>query len=280
MFNKTILTLSLCVLFSLNLGAQEEEPKKLTAAEMAAKLANPSAAVGQMSSNFDFTFFDGNLPGASDQFGLTYTFQPTIPFSFENGKSLFFRPAFPVLLKQPVYDGNSWENKTAFGEIAFDVAYGGTNDSGFMLVYGVVGTLPSSTGNDYGPGHWSFGPELLVGLVKDWGVFGNLTSYRTKVAGAPGKTNLISGQYFYAFPFGDGTTQIAAGPGWSYDLETTGNKLTLPLATGLAKTVVNKNGGVWKVGLEYWYYVANSDVFAPKHQIRLIITPVANLPWQ
>jgi hypothetical protein len=29
------------------------------------------------------------------------------------------------------------------------------------------------------------------------------------------KTNLTSSQYFYAFPFGDGPTQIAAGPGVS-----------------------------------------------------------------
>jgi hypothetical protein len=29
------------------------------------------------------------------------------------------------------------------------------------------------------------------------------------------KTNLTSSQYFYAFPFGDGSTQIAAGPGVS-----------------------------------------------------------------
>jgi len=277
LLNKTIHGLFILALFPLTIYAQEEQS---SAAEMAAKLANPSVALGQMSSNFDFTFYRGSLDNANNQFAFVYSFQPTIPFTLKNGKNLFFRPAIPILFKQPVYTGSGWENKFALGEISFDFAYGGTNSSGFMLVYGVVGTLPTATDDNIGAGHWAFGPEILIGLAKNWGVFGLLTTQRWSV-GETGdtNTNLMGGQYFYAFPFGDGTTQIAAGPSWSLDFSSDNNQLTLPLGIGLAKTTI-LGQRTWKFAIEYWYYAASSDIFGPGNQIRLVVTPVVNLPWQ
>jgi hypothetical protein len=122
--------LGLSVLAALSTTAKGQEEQQPTAAEMAAKLANSSVAVAQMSSNFDFTFYEGDLPDAGKQDSFVYTLQPTIPFPMENGKSFFCRPAIPVHIKQPVYDvGSAWDDKTALGEISFDIAYGGTNNS-------------------------------------------------------------------------------------------------------------------------------------------------------
>jgi hypothetical protein len=262
------------VLAPLSLSAQE-----LSTAEMAAKLANPTVPLGQMSSNFDFTFYGGDLPDAGKQFSAAYTFQPTVPFNLGGPNSLFFRPAIPVLFGQPVYTGDGWDNVTGLGEISFDIAFGGTTDGGILLIAGLVGTLPTSTNDAIGAGHWAFGPEFLIGVAKDWGVIGNLFSHKWDVAGTDGtSTNLTSGQYFYAFPFGDGTTQVAAGPNWSYDHTATEGKLTLPLGIGLAKTT-SLGSGIWKFAIEYWYYVASSDTFGPRHQIRAVVTPVVNLPW-
>jgi hypothetical protein len=48
------------------LFAQEDTPD---AAAMAKKLANPTAAVASLTSNFDFTEYGGNLPDANNQRG-------------------------------------------------------------------------------------------------------------------------------------------------------------------------------------------------------------------
>ena len=104
--------------------SQAEE--ELDAAAMAKKLANPTAAVSGLSNNFNFTMFDGDLPGASDQTGWSYLLQPGFPFPQGNGKNILFRPAVPVFFQQPVYDGvgDGWTNEFALGDISFDLAYG------------------------------------------------------------------------------------------------------------------------------------------------------------
>ena len=57
-----------------------------------------------------------------------------------------------------------------------------------------------------------------------------------------------------------------------------GNKLTLPLGIGIAKTSVI-NGRPWKFQLQYWNYVEANDAFAPENLIRLSISPVISAPW-
>ncbi len=38
-------------------------------------------------------------------------------------------------------------------------------------------------------------------------------------------------------------------------------------------------GRPWKFSLQYWNYIVSPDVFGPKHQIRISISPVVKLPW-
>jgi len=74
--------------------ANSSGPAQASAAEMAAKLANPSTPVGLLTSNLDLTFYGGELPDASKQVSFAYSFQPQLPFPLSNGKSFFFRPFF------------------------------------------------------------------------------------------------------------------------------------------------------------------------------------------
>ena len=73
--------------------------------------------------------------------------------------------------------------------------------------------------------------------------------------------------------------QITGQPTWSYNHKAEkGNKLTLPIGTGVNK--VTRFGKLpVKLTLQYWYYVASPDVFGPQHQVRLQIAPVVPLPW-
>ena len=97
-----ISTIATCLVLScmpIALFAQEKEPD---AAEMAKQMSNPTAAVASLGNNFDFTEFGGNLPDANNQRGWNYLFQAAFPFPQDNGKNILFRPAVPVLFKQPV----------------------------------------------------------------------------------------------------------------------------------------------------------------------------------
>ncbi len=276
-----IILVATCLVFAYiptALLAQEDAPN---AAEMAKKMSNPTAAVASLGNNFDFTEFGGNLPDANNQRGWNYLFQPVFPFPQDNGKNLLFRPAVPVLFKQPVFDSSdsTWDDQFELGDIGFDLAYGGTSDKGLLMLYGLVGSLPTATDDDVGSDQWTLGPEFAIGLAKEWGVIGVLVTHRWDVAGDSTKnTNITGGQYFYAFPIGDGTTQIAAGPAFSYNHELQGEKWTLPLGIGLSKTTVI-GGKVWKFAFQYWNYIKTPDAFGPEHMLRLTVTPVMTVPW-
>jgi hypothetical protein len=251
-----------------------------TAAEMAEKLANPTTALASLTSNFDFTEYTGDLPQAGNQRGWKYIFQPVFPFPQKNGANLLFRPAVPILFKQPVFGNGEFSDETELGDIGFDLVYGGTHrKTGILFTAGVAGSLPTATSDDVGSDQWQLGPELLVGIARPWGVVGVLVNHQWDIFGNDDRdVDLTSGQYFYAFPIFDRSWQIAAGPSWSYNHELDGEKWTLPVGTGLAKTTMIGNR-VWKFSVQYWYYVKQPDAFGAQHTIRFTVTPVVDVPW-
>jgi len=254
-----------------------------SAAEMAEKLANPSLAIGQMTSHFTTSQFRGNLPGASEQDNFVYQFQPSLPFPVgDDGKAIMFRPAVNAFFDQPVFNPgtNSFEEQSLeLGDIPFDLVYGGTSKSGFVLSYGVAGSIPTATSDKVGSDQWTLGPEVLAGQVFDWGILGLLVNHTWDVAGDNAQeTNLTAGQYFYGINMGNGL-YFTSGPTFSYNHEaSSGNKLTFPVGFGFSKTTKVSNR-IWKFQVQYFYYVESPDVFGPQHQIRFSITPVVELPW-
>ncbi len=269
----------LLVLAVLGTGAAAQEK---SADEIAKELSNPTAALGSMGSNIDFQGFDGDVPGAGDQNGFTYLFQPTLPFPQANGYNLLVRPAIPLIFQAPVpASGGGFTNEgVALGNVGFDVAYGTTTKSGLLYLFGAVGELPTNTDDAVGADQWRLGPEVAVGLVKKWGVIGVLLTHKWDVAGDDDPdTSITGGQYFYAFSLPN-AWQIAAGPTWSYDRNAPDdNKLTLPLGIGVSKTTVTAKGTPLKFSMQYWHYLESPDTFGPDWQLRLNFTPVIKLPW-
>jgi hypothetical protein len=90
--------------------------------------------------------------------------------------------------------------------------------------------------------------------------------------------SITSGQYFYVVNLGNGW-QIQSSPTFSYNHKAEkGNKLTLPIGTGVTKVMVFGKMPI-KFNMQYWYYVASPDAFGPQHQIRFTVSPVVPLPW-
>jgi hypothetical protein len=253
-----------------------------SAAEMAKKLANPTLAIGQMTSSFITSQYRGTLPDSVNQDSLLYRFQPVLPFPTGDGKSFLLRPSINVLFDQPVFNPttNSFEEQSIeLGDLPFDFVYGGTGESGLLLSYGIAGSIPTATSDKVGSDQWTLGPEILLGQTFSWGVVGLLANHQWDVAGSnDADTSITAGQYFYGVNLGGGLF-LASGPGFSYNHNaTSGNKFTFPLGIGVNKTTKIGNR-VWKFAFEYFYYLESPDVFGPQHQLKFSITPVVELPW-
>ena len=253
----------------------------ISAEEMANKLANPTAAVATMGNNLVYNRFGGEAPGADDENGFTYLFQPVLPFPQRNGNNILLRPAIPLIFRAPVPDpqGGFRSSGVELGDIGFDLVYGGTSANGLMTSVGIAGLIPTATDDAIGADQWRLGPEVLLGVARKWGAVGAIVNHQWDIAGSnDDSTSITAGQYFYAINLGGGL-QFASGPSFSYDHKAeSGQKLTLPLGVGLGKTVI-LNGRPWKFQIQYWNYVERPDLFGPKHQLRLTISPVVQVPW-
>jgi len=252
---------------------------KPTAAEIAAKLANPTTAPMGMNHNFDFRRYQGDLPGASDQAGFTYLFQPVIPLSASLPR-FTFRPAVPILVNQPVYNGENGDFDSNFelGDIGFDFLYGTTYKSGFLLSGGVVGSLPTGTG-EIASKQWQLGPNALFGIAKKWGVIGALVGHKWGIAGPGTKANQTITSLFLVFPFGDGTWQILSLPVATANHNLEGEIWSIPINAGIGKTL-SLGDNMFRVNINYSYYVVSPDAFGPKSNFRLTISKIINLNYK
>jgi hypothetical protein len=266
-------------------AADKPANAKKTTAEIAQELSNPTTAVASITSNLNFTEFDGKLPGAGDQRGWSYLLQPGIPFPQGNGKNVLFRPAITIFGKQPVSDGvGGFKDKFELGDTGFDLAYGGVSGNfgklgGLLLLGGMVGSIPTATDDSVGTDQWQLGPEMAIGFIGKWGVAGVLVTHQWGLENDNDlRTNVTGGQYFVAIPILDKTWQLFTAPAWSYNHELDGEKLTLPVGGGLSKTVM-VGERIYKFSFQYWNYVVSPDAFGPEHLVRFTIAPVVKLPW-
>jgi len=259
----------------------EGGPGSPSAEDIANELSNPNTSLGTMNFNLDYIKFKGDLPGASNQRAKRLTFQPSLPYKLSETTQLFIRPAIPVILEQDVPDSNGvFDSKGAdLGDISFDASLIKSLQNGIVVIGGLVGTLPTATDDALGLDQWLLGPEVAVAVVRKWGVAGVLLTHQWDIAGEDDfSTSITGGQYFYSISMGDGW-QINGAPTFSYNHKAdSGNKLTFPLAVGVAKTTII-NGRPWKFGIQVWHYIESPDVFGPDDQIRFTVSPVVKLPW-
>jgi len=261
-------------------SAGQGGPATPSATELALKLSNPANPIMKIGNNFDYTSYDGDLPGANDQSGFRYLFLTVFPFKLDNGNSLLFRPALPLIFDQPVPTAGGFSGEgTDLGDLAYDVIYSGTTKTGYIWGVGLAGTIPTATSNQLGADLWGAGPELLGGVAGKWGAAGGLLSHQWDFAGSgDGSLDLTSLNYFYGVQLGNGY-QFAAGPTITYNHEAqSGEEWTIPLGVGISKTMVIA-GRPWTFHVQYWNNIERPDSFAAEHVLRLSILPVISAPW-
>jgi hypothetical protein len=244
-----------------------------SAEEIAQKLANPNAPMASLTFRLQQRWFDGDLPDAGGQSGTTLVFQPSFPFSLDNGDVVFFRPGIPILMGSPSPNaaGTGFTSESGLGDIAFDVAYGRTTKTGMLYAGGMIVSLPTATNDALGTDRYTMGPEFMIGkLTKKW-VIGAFPNHQWDVGGSGDKDiNLTTIQLF-------GT--VLPGGGWNYGsspiitFDHISDQWTIPLNVQLGKTVI-WGGRPWKLSTEINYFVEQSDAFGPEWMIGFNVAPV------
>jgi len=288
--------LSLCLPFLLGV------PEKILAAEseddVAIELINPISSMASIFNGFSYRSYDGSLPGAGDQNKRNWDITPSIPFSLENGKTIVVRATFPISFGTPAYltEGNDfaeWQIRKiadsisddgtfAIGhghldDISYDIAYGGVNDDGLITMIGLAGLFPVNQDGSIERDQYLLGPELALGKITDWGIYGLWFKHLTDVANVSGNsvdwdTNDTSLKLYFAYGLGNGWN-IISNPVIEYDWEgANGNKLALPLGGGISKTT--QIGRVpLKLDLELYHYLESPDSFGPEWLLSFSLTP-------
>ena len=264
---KTLLLLLSASLITTLASAQEK-----SADEIAKELANPNTPLASLTLKTQYRIFDGDLPGAGDQEGTTFLFQPGLPFLLESGDKVIWRPALPIVLEQPVFDATSgtWDDESGIGDLAMDIAYAPKTSPGTLVAVGSILSLPIGSDkltND----RFTLGPEVLVGKLSSEYILGLFPNHQWDVGGSgDADINLTTIQAFATFLPGGGWN-IGSSPIMNYDWEA--EQWTIPLQLSAGKTVI-MNGRPWKLSGEVNYYVEQPDAFGPDWMISISIAPV------
>lgn len=257
-----------------------EEGDAKSADEIARELANPNNSLASLTFKNQFRTYEGDLPKAGDQSNYMLLFQPVFPFSLEPTESgakanLFVRPAFPLLVDQPVPEftggGIEYDEVSALGDIVFDVGYGVTEKSGLLWALGVVGTLPTATDDAVGGDQWRLGPELLMAKFEKWGLYGFFPSHQWDIAGDNDVSYSMSQLQLFLRYLPGGGWNVGTSPIMTYDWKN--EQATVPLSFSAGKTVKWGSTPV-KLEVELNHYIEHADAFGPEWMLSINITPV------
>lgn len=283
LFIKALVFLFAAVLFAGPALAQESPSgpqKELSADDVAKELANPNTPLASLTLKTQYRTYTGDLRGADHQDNFSFLFQPVFPFPIAHTKTsdgeildqIFFRPAFPILIDQPVFDANrgGFRGKSGLGDIGFDLAWGRNYPSGLLVAAGLVSSVPTGK-KELSTRTWTLGPEVFIGMFQKWGVVGIFPSHQWNIGGPDDRpTSLTSIQPFAVFLLGGGWTAGTAGT-LTYDWKA--SQWTIPLQAQVSKTVILGKMPV-KLAFEANYYVERPDAFGPKWMFGFNITPV------
>lgn len=253
-------------------NAEEGGAAEPSADEVAKALANPNTPLAKLTTRIQYRTFDGTLADASSQSSTTVLLQPSFPFPLSNGDLVFFRPAIPIIIGQPVVnETGGFDSKTGLGDIAFDIAYGKTNKkTGLITAVGIVATLPTAAPNELGGRNLNLGPEFLIGLIKSKYVLGAYPNHQWKVAGNGVATSLTSMQVFANLLPGNAWV-LGTAPIMSYNWKS--EQWTVPLNLTFGKTYIVA-GRPWNFSFEANYFIQGSETFGQKWFIGFNVSPV------
>ena len=278
--------------------------------KIALELSNPATGLRTFDFEFEYRTYQGDLPGADDLDSYRMVFTPSWPIRLDNGKTLFLRAHIPINGDQPQWNPISWLTWEEFlirqapapgsdpdsrwsldpetgsfsyghdnlGNIGIDIGYGGVSDNGMIGILSLASVAVTSDDASARRGQWLLGPEVTLGKITQWGLFGVRAKHLTNVAGEGDQeldydTNETTLDVFFAYSLGN-SWQIESNPVILYDWEAvSGNQWYVPVGAGISKTL--RLGRVpIRFGVELQHYVVSPERFGKKWLLKFNLTPV------
>jgi len=282
----SITRLILCpalIMVSLNSGsAQVSEPATVvssadnqSAVEFSKQASNPLANLWLLQSQQNNQWI-GMPPDAEHRIESNLQFQPLMSVPLTENWKLFARPVLQLFNSSPYQDQTGRDRRiTGFGDtvLAFAVSPGPALVGRWLLAAGPTFILPTAAETALGQKKWQFGPTTAVGYVGKSFITYAFAQQWFGIAGNSRKTNQMNTYYAFVYAFSNGWS-IGTSPNFAVNWEgSKGNKVSFPVGPQIGKLV--KIGAMpVKFELQALYYPIHPDVYAPKWNVQLQVTPL------
>src|SRR3984893_3762593 len=203
-------------------------------------------------------------------------FQPLMPVKLADNWTLITRPMIQIFNGTPFRDQNGQEKRvTAFGDtvLAFALSPGPKLVGNWLLAAGPSFIFPTATNSLVGQNKWQVGPAAAVGYVGKNFVTYVFPQQWFSVGGGGRRTRQMSLIYAFVHAFPNGWT-VGTNPNVLVDWEaSSGNKVSFPVGLQVGK--LRKLGPMpVKFDLQVQYYAVRPQVYGPKWNLQLQITPI------
>ena len=251
------------------LDEASNRPHELSSEDLAQQLNNPNSPLASLTLQNITTFYGGTLPGANDQVGNAFLFQPVFPFPLtsDGTRNFYVRPGFTLATRQPVPGPTGFSQEFSLGDVGFDVAVGQSFDSGLIAVAGVQGTIPTFT--ELSGEQLRLGPEALIAYLNKEGVVAAFPQHQWNVVGSGSHFSSSTLELFALKFLGNGWT-AGTNPKISYDW--TSEQWTVPINATVRKVVKLGKTPV-QLTASFDYFVERNDTFGPDFGVTFKITP-------
>ena len=270
-----------------------------SAAEIGAKLSDPTSDVWALFTQFGMTFSDGDANAGDPKVAGNITFQPIMPIpiygSGEDEWRLIVRPTLPVILgakipndlSEPVTPG-FFSKASGLGDmflpmpLSMPTSMLSVGPGAFIVALGPTFLFPSATKKALGSEQYGVGASAVFGYKTKKVVAGVFPQYfwrvgdrgdRTPTPGHNTDLNQMDLLYF-AFINLPNAWQVGMNPTITYNHRAKkGNQWNVPIGLDVTKTIkIGKMPIKFQFGAEY--SVVSQDDYGQRFQLKLNIIPV------
>lgn len=241
--------------------------------ELNRQLQNPVSSVWSLTFQFNNFFLKGS-PSDKTRVQSLLNFQPVLPLHLTKDVNLIVRPVLPFIFSSPVFDGQGFENKGGFGDMALVPFISPASDN-WILGVGPTTIFPTATNKGLGQGKLQLGPAAVVGWFnREWMAL-IFPQQWWSVAGDDGRPDTSQANIQYAlYRFLPNAWSIGTSPNILIDWKADdGNKVTLPVGLSVGKTVKLGKLPV-NFAVQGQWMPWHPDDFGQRWNIQLVVKPV------